>query len=382
MRSRHGRATGSRITTVARIVARTCACARSSNIRLCTIASISRDRTAAAKASDGIRSGSQRADRIGCRVNSRRICHRGTTRPGVLRRCHHHDTSSFLSFNSGLQFQAGYATLRDRATPGVDRNVRRFGRVAFVGRAVQRIRREEKFHALDVPCRRAVALVHVAAANPFCAGRHSDLIRAAIVANCGAGRVRAVKEIVTRLLRVVPARIAHAVMNRIVPVKIVIRIDSVPPAVMRLQRVMRPANTGIRAGNHDSFPFESERPHIRRVYVRNARLNRCRSARCAGNQRRLLDRTSLRKIIVDNWIACHARHVGTGRQRLGKLAVSFHQNCINDIERLILDVSFAQPLKDWPLGALGLFQQGLINEPALFGFSRQIGCRTQVGLIR
>ena len=68
-------------------------------------------------------------------------------------------------------------------------------------------------------------------------------------------------------------------------------------------------------------------------------------------------------------IACDARHVGASRQRLGKLAVSFHQNRINNIERLILDVSFAQPLKDRPLCALGLVQQGLINEAALFGLS-------------
>jgi hypothetical protein len=80
-------------------------------------------------------------------------------------------------------------------------------------------------------------------------------------------------------------------------------------------------------------------------------------------------------------VACNARHVRTGRQRLGKLAVSFHQDCINNIERLILDLAFAQPLEDWPLCALGLFQQGLINETALFGLGWQISCRAQIGLV-
>jgi hypothetical protein len=48
---------------------------------------------------------------------------------------------------------------------------------------------------------------------------------------------------------------------------------------------------------------------------------------------------------------------------------------------LILDVAVAQPLEDWPLSALGFFQQSLINEAALFGFTLQISRRTQIGLI-
>jgi hypothetical protein len=59
----------------------------------------------------------------------------------------------------------------------------------------------------------------------------------------------------------------------------VIRVDTVPAAVMRLKRVMRPANARIRAGNNDSFPFESEPPYVRRMRVLNARLD-CR--RCSG----------------------------------------------------------------------------------------------------
>jgi len=144
---------------------------------------------------------------------------------------------------------------------------------------------------------------------------------------------------------------------------------------------MRPALTSIRACNNDSFASESQRPHVRRVRVSNARFDRRRNTGCAGHQRRLLNGAQLRKVIVNNRVACDTRHVWTGCQRLGKLAVSFHQNCINDIERLILNLSFAQPLKDWPLCALGLFQQRLINEPALFDFSWQISSRTQIGLI-
>jgi len=147
---------------------------------------------------------------------------------------------------------------------------------------------------------------------------------------------------------------------------------------MRLERVMCPANPGIGARNNNSLTAKSECPHVGRMRVSDPRLDRRWRA---GLQRRFLDRASFRKVIVNVRVACDARHVRTGRQRFGKLAVSFHQNCVNDIERLILDVAITQPLKDWPLGALGLFQQGLMNEAALFGFSWQISGRTQISLI-
>ena len=187
-----------------------------------------------------------------------------------------------MSFNSSLQLVADNATLRDRATPGVDGNVRRFGRIAFGGRAVEWVRRKEKFHALDVPRRRAGALVHVTAGDPFCTGRHSNLIGAAIVTDRCASCVRTVEEIITRLLRIVPARIAYTVMDGVVPVKIVIGVDSVPATVVRLERVMRPANTSVRTGNDDGFPLEPEGPDIWRMRVNNTRLDRLRGARLQG----------------------------------------------------------------------------------------------------
>ena len=212
MRSGHGRAAGSRICVIAGIAGRARARARGCDIRFYPVATIDSNWTAAAKASDGIRAGSQRADRIGCRVNSRRICHRGTTRPAVLRRCHHHDSGGSLSFNSGLQ-RVSRATFRSRATPGVNRNIRRFGRIAFIGRAADRVRCEEEFHAFDVPGRCAVTHVHVAASDPLGAGRHPDLVTSTIIADRCAGGVRAVKEIITREWRIVAARIADAVMD-------------------------------------------------------------------------------------------------------------------------------------------------------------------------
>ena len=284
------------------------------------------------------------------------------------------DASSFLSFNSSLQLVADNTTLRHRAGPGVDCNIGRLSRVTFVRRAANWVRCEEKFHALHICRRRAVALVHVTASNPLRARRHADLIGAAIVADRCARCMATMKEIVTRLGRVRSANAATG-MNAVMPAKIVIGVDSVPATIMRLERVMCPANTGIRTGNHDSLPLEPERPHIRRMRVSNSRLDRRWRRRTAGSYRRLLDRASLRKVIVNKRIACDSRHVRASRQRIGDLTSAFHHDGVNDIERLMFDVAFAQPLKDRPLRGLGLFKQGLINEAGLFRFSLQIGSR-------
>jgi hypothetical protein len=146
-------------------------------------------------------------------------------------------------------------------------------------RAVQRVRREEKLHALDISCRCASTLIHITAGYPSCAGRHSDLVAAAVITNRRAGGMAAMEEIIARFLRIVAAGIADAVVNGIVPVKIVIRGDSVPTTVMRLERVMRPANTGVCARHDHSLSSKAQRPHIRRMRVNDARLDRRRIAR-------------------------------------------------------------------------------------------------------
>jgi cobalamin biosynthesis protein CobT len=131
---------------------------------------------------------------------------------------------------------------------------------------------------------------------------------------------------------------------------------------------MCPANPGIGARNNNSLAAKSECPHVRRVRVSDPRLDRRGRTRDARLQRRLVDRTALRKIIVNNRVACHMRHVGAGSQHFSELAISFHQNCVNDIERLMLDVAVAQQLQDRLLRVLRFLQQCLINEMALFGF--------------
>ena len=90
------------------------------------------------------------------------------------------------------------------------------------------------------------------------------------------------EEIVARERRIVPARVADAVMDGVVPVVIVVGVHSVPAAIVRLKRVMRPANTGIGAGNNDVLPGESQRPYLRRVRVIDPWLDRFRTQEDGG----------------------------------------------------------------------------------------------------
>jgi len=172
------------------------------------------------------------------------------------------------------------------------------------------VRREEKFHALDISGRSAVALVHVTATNPLCARRHPDLIAGAVVTDRGANGVGSVKEIIARKWRIVAARVADAVVDRVVPVVIVVGVLSVPATVVRFQCVMRPANTGIRACNNNILPSKSQGPHLRRMRVIDARFDRFGTLEV---QRRIDGRAGLRKLILDVRIAFYPRHVRPNR---------------------------------------------------------------------
>src|SRR4029453_2267910 len=118
-------------------------------------------------------------------------------------------------FNGSLQCVNGTA-FRRRATPGVNGNIGRLGRVALARVAAHRVRRQEKLHALDVPGRRADAHVHVATANPLCTGSHSNLVRATVGTDRCASSVAAMEEVIAGLWRVGPPD-ATAGMNGVMP---------------------------------------------------------------------------------------------------------------------------------------------------------------------
>jgi hypothetical protein len=73
--------------------------------------------------------------------------------------------------------------------------------------------------------------------------------------------------VITGKRRIEAARIGGAVVDGIVPVIIVIGILPVPPAVMRLESVMGPADARVCAGNDNALPGEPLRPYLRRVRI-------------------------------------------------------------------------------------------------------------------
>ena len=128
-------------------------------------------------------------------------------------------------------------------------------------------------------CAEALDSIYHTAGDPLCAGRHPNLVAGAVVANHGASGVAAVTTVVARLRRVVTAGVADTVVDGVMPVVIVVGRCAVPAAVVRLKRVMRPANTGIGACNHNSLAGESKLPNLRRVRVIDSWFNRLRYPR-------------------------------------------------------------------------------------------------------
>jgi hypothetical protein len=127
-----------------------------------------------------------------------------------------------------------------------------------------------------------------------------------------------VEKVIARERRIVATWVADAVVDGIVPVVIVITVLSVPPTIMRLEGVMRPANAGVSARDDNSLAGESERPDLGSVRVIDARLDHLRL------RRRLNCGQRLREEIPDLRIAFYPRHVREGRQCLSDRAVTLH----------------------------------------------------------
>jgi hypothetical protein len=111
------------------------------------------------------------------------------------------------------------------------------------------------------------------ATDPLRAGRHSDLVTLSVIADHRAGGMRSVSIVITGKRRIEAARIGGAIVDRIVPVIIVIGVHSVPPTVMRLQSVMGPAHARVCASNNNVLSCEAFRPYLRRVRVIDAGFN-------------------------------------------------------------------------------------------------------------
>src|SRR5205823_7670537 len=136
--------------------------------------------------------------------------------------------------------------------------------------------------------------------DPLRAGRHTDLVSHGIIANCSSDRVGPMTNIVTRKRRIVSARICNAVMNRIMPVVVMISGDAIPASVVRLERVMSPALPRVSAADRDTLASEPQRPHIRRMCISYAGLDCRRGLRLRGGSN---NGVRLRKDISNVWIA-------------------------------------------------------------------------------
>src|SRR5207253_3552355 len=100
MRSSHGRAAKKCVRIIGGVSAGASRVARGGDIGFYPAASIDCDRAAAAKGSDVVGTGVQRANGVGSRIQGWRIYHSGTRRPGITR-CHHHlDTGGSLCFTA------------------------------------------------------------------------------------------------------------------------------------------------------------------------------------------------------------------------------------------------------------------------------------------
>src|SRR5262245_39477421 len=167
-------------------------------------------------------------------------------------------------------------------------------------------------------------------------------------------------------------------MNRVMPVVVVIGVNSVPAAVVRFKRVMRPANAGIGTCNHNSLAGESKLPNLRRVRVTDSWFNRLRYPQ---PQRRFNSRKRLRGVNLHVLISFYSRHVGAGSQCLSDLATAFYQNCVNDVEGAMLQPVFTQPMQNRALRCVTLMPQGIINVAVLFSLCPHRSSRAYVGLI-
>jgi hypothetical protein len=127
--------------------------------------------------------------------------------------------------------------------------------------------------------------------------------------------------IIARERRIVTTGITSAIVNGIMPVVIVIGGDSIPAAIVRLERIMRPALAGISASNRDSLAPETQRPYIRRVRVSDARLD---CLWCLRLRRSVNNAVGLRKHILNVWVAFHSRHIRTRRQRFSDVTAALH----------------------------------------------------------
>src|SRR5207247_2319694 len=102
-----------------------------------------------------------------------------------------------------------------------------------------------KLETFRVSGNRSVSGIHIAAADPLCARRHADLISGAVIARHRARDVGPMPFVITRGGRIVATGVIGRVVDGIVPVVLMRRPGTAPPAIMSLQCGMSPLYAGI-----------------------------------------------------------------------------------------------------------------------------------------
>ena len=252
-----------------------------------------------------------------------------------------------MRFDSRLQ-RIDRTTFGRWAAPCVNCDIGSFSWIALT--AANGIRCEEPFHAFEISGWRAVALSHVTTSDPFRFWRHADLVTHAVIAHCRSDRMRAMANVVARKRRIIATGISNAVVNGVMPVVVVIGRDSIPAAVLGLQRVVCPTLASICAANCNSLASEPQRPDIRRMRVGDVRLDRLWFL-----QRRVANKHGrLRQRILNVRIALDSRHILPASQRVRYFAAPFHQNRVHNVKGAMLDAAFPQPFKKRALCCLAL----------------------------
>ena len=231
------------------------------------------------------------------------------------------------------------APLARRAAPAVVHHVRPERRIRVTTREVRR--RHEELEALGIGRRRSVPLIHVPAADPLRSRSDADLVRArtAVVTRGRARRVRSVRVVVAGRLRVRPADPAARV-NRVPPVVVVVRVRPVPASVVRLEGVVRPADTRVLVCDHDPGAVEPERPDLWSLDLVDARFDDFRCGRrdrrdgvegVLGNCRLVRFEPVRRTVRLDHL------HVGPGGKGVDQSAVTLGDDHVRRPERLVRD---------------------------------------------
>ncbi len=196
--------------------------------------------------------------------NGGRIVHGVATRAIVSSGGDHENTRRPHVVDDGIHCGkiGAVATLRSRTTPGVVDDVRGHSRVG-VG-IVQIGGHGQPLETFDVGGRCAVVFFHVAAADPFGAGRHTDC-HGADDAGHGAGGVGTVSVVVARFVYVEAAGVGTTVdecMDGVVPVVVMVGSRAVPAAVLVFDGRVFPFVAGILSAHDHTDAGVAQAPHV------------------------------------------------------------------------------------------------------------------------